>query len=216
LRVQHEPQATAIAELISAVVGCTVETATSVVENICLNVGLFDQEQAWARFRNSSHYELTTAGLTGAQATRLLAATEFGKRVFLASPGKIRINNPESIYALLKYDLAHATTEKLVVIVLTTKYDVISIKTVSQGSVDECIVTPQQVFKAVISANGASCVIAHNHPSGNPDPSPQDVELTKRMLDAAKVMHLPVLDHIVVGANTFYSFRQEKADLWNK
>ena len=96
--------------------------------------------------------------------------------------------------------------EKFRILLLDTKHKVIGIHTVSIGSLTVSIVHPREVYKAAILANAAAIIGIHNHPSGNPDPSPEDHALTKRLAEAGNILGITLLDHVVIGQNTHYSF----------
>jgi len=91
---------------------------------------------------------------------------------------------------------------------LSTKYHVIAYHEVSRGSLDATLVHPREVFKAALLANAAAIVVAHNHPSGDPTPSPEDAKLTARLVSAGTLLGIPVLDHVVIGTASHFSFRE--------
>lgn len=98
--------------------------------------------------------------------------------------------------------------EHLVVIMLDTRNRVIGINEVSIGTLNSALATPREVFKPAILSNAASIILAHNHPSGDPTPSPEDVRVTRTMVDAGKLLDIEVLDHIVVGDGRFVSLKE--------
>ena len=91
---------------------------------------------------------------------------------------------------------------------LTTKHRVIAYHEVSRGILDSTLVHPREVFRAAILANAAGIVAGHNHPSGDPTPSPDDIALTRRLAAAGEVLGVPLLDHIIVGDGRYYSFKE--------
>jgi DNA repair protein RadC len=96
--------------------------------------------------------------------------------------------------------------EKFIVLLLDAKHRVIGVNTVSIGSLTASIVHPREVFKPVIAGNAAAIILAHNHPSGDSAPSPEDVELTKRLREAGELLGIRVLDHVILGEGSHYSF----------
>lgn len=94
------------------------------------------------------------------------------------------------------------------ILCLTTKYRVIAFHEVSRGILDSTLVHPREVFKAALLANAAAIVAGHNHPSGDPSPSPDDVALTRRLASAGDIIGVPLLDHTIVGDGRYYSFRE--------
>src|SRR5262245_31780188 len=99
-----------------------------------------------------------------------------------------------------------ADREKFLVVLLDAKHRAIGVNTVSIGSLTAAIVTGREVFKAVVAGNAAALLLAHNHPSGDPAPSAEDVDLTKRLRDAGELLGIRVLDHVILGCGTHYSF----------
>ena len=124
-----------------------------------------------------------------------------------------RLRNSADCERLIRTYLAGVDREHFVVILVNRKNEVIGINTVSVGSLIGSVVSPREVFKPAILANAAALIAAHNHPSGDPKPSPEDRALTARLHDAGKLLDIPVLDHIVIGdGNTaYFSFADNQA-----
>ena len=118
------------------------------------------------------------------------------------------MNRPAAVASVLMSILQDEAIEVLGVLCLTTKHRIICWHEVSRGSLDSTVAHPREIFKAAILANAAAVIVAHNHPSGDPTPSPDDVELTQRLAAAGALMGVEVLDHIVIGDESFVSFRQ--------
>lgn len=116
--------------------------------------------------------------------------------VLLARP---QFEGPEDIAAVLFDYLEHADREHFVVVMLDAQNGLIGVHTASVGTLTAALVSPREVFKAAILANAASIVVAHNHPSGDPEPSPEDIHVTEVLRRAGTVLEVEVLDHIVVG-----------------
>lgn len=98
--------------------------------------------------------------------------------------------------------------EVFAVLCLTTKHSVIAYCEVSRGTLDSTLVHPREVFKPALLANAGAIIVAHNHPSGDPSPSPDDITLTTRLTAAGETLGVPVLDHIIVGEGRYFSFRE--------
>jgi len=109
------------------------------------------------------------------------------------------IEGPEHVAQVLSRYLEHADREHFVALMLDAKNRIIGIHTVSVGSLFAALVSPREVFKAAILANAASVVVAHNHPSGDVTPSPEDIQVTKTLSEAGKLLDIEVLDHVIVG-----------------
>lgn len=102
--------------------------------------------------------------------------------------------------------LKGADREHFVVIMLNTKYEIIGINTVSIGTLDASLVHPREVFKPAILTNAAAIILAHNHPSGHPEPSEDDIKVTRKLKEAGEILGIDVLDHIIIGGpNNWYS-----------
>lgn len=112
---------------------------------------------------------------------------------------KTGIEGPEHVAQVLSRYLEHADREHFVALMLDAKNKIIGIHTVSVGSLFVAIVSPREVFKAAILANAASVIVAHNHPSGDVTPSPEDIQVTRTLHQAGKLLDIEVLDHVIVG-----------------
>jgi len=101
-------------------------------------------------------------------------------------------------------DLRNSDRERVLALPITVKNEVIGVAEVSVGTVDASLVQPSQVFKPALLANAGGVIVAHNHPSGDPEPSPQDLDVTRRLIDAGVMLGVPLIDHIVLGEGTSY------------
>ena len=104
--------------------------------------------------------------------------------------------------------LADEPAEVFAILCLTTKHRLIAFHEVSPGILDSTLVHPREVFKAALLANAAAIVAGHNHPSGDPTPSPDDIVLTRRLAAAGEILGVPLLDHVIVGEGRYYSFKE--------
>lgn len=111
------------------------------------------------------------------------------------------LRTPEDAMRLVRNRIAEEPTEHFIVIPMNTRNRVISIETISLGSLNGSLVHPREVFRIAIAANAAGIILAHNHPSGDPTPSREDLELTRRLKEAGKVIGIEVLDHVITGPN---------------
>lgn len=119
------------------------------------------------------------------------------------------VKSPEDGYELLKLFLADKDREHFVVVSLDTKNQPVSINVCHIGSLNASIVHPREVMKSAILSNAASIIVGHNHPSGQVEPSSEDIEVTKRLVEAGKIIGIDVLDHIIVGDERFLSFKEK-------
>ncbi len=161
-----------------------------------------------ARLSDMGVAELEDAGFTSAAAQRVRAAFELARRARLARSPPAAMASPEDAYACVGPLLDDPAHEHFVVAVLDVRNRPRSVMRVAMGSVDRCAVDPRDVFAPAIRERGSAVVVAHNHPSGDPTPSFEDIALTQRLARAGEVIGMPVLDHIIVGSGPFV--RQNK------
>lgn len=119
------------------------------------------------------------------------------------------IRSPEDGYKLMKHFLGDLDREAFIVISLDTKNQPVSINICHVGSLNASIVHPREVMKSAILSNAASIMLGHNHPSGNSSPSKEDVEVTKRLAEAGKIVGIELLDHIIVGDDEYVSLKEK-------
>ena len=149
-------------------------------------------------------------GIGDAKAAQIKAAIEFGNRLALfTEDARPSIGGPRDVANLLMPDLRYQKKEHLKSLLLDTKNKVLAIKTVSVGDLSSSIVHPREVFKDAVVASAASVIVAHNHPSGDPTPSAEDVAVTKRLMGAGEILGIDLLDHIVVGDGAFVSLKEK-------
>jgi len=117
------------------------------------------------------------------------------------------IREPKDVAHLLQTEMALLDQEQLRVLVLNTKNQVLAIPTISSGTVNQSQVRPAEVFRPAIRANAPSIIIVHNHPSGDPTPSKEDVSVTRDLVSAGRLLDVDVLDHIVIGMGRFVSLK---------
>ncbi|KAA0808411.1 DNA repair protein RadC [Bacillus licheniformis] len=119
------------------------------------------------------------------------------------------VRSPEDGYQLMKLFLADKDREHFIVAPLNTKNQPVSINVCHIGSLNASIVHPREVMKSAILSNAASIIVGHNHPSGLPEPSKEDIEVTRRLAEAGKIIGIDVLDHIIVGDESFISLKEK-------
>jgi len=118
------------------------------------------------------------------------------------------MNTPRESASVVMAVLRDEPGEVFAIICLSTKHRVIAYHEVSRGTLDATLVHPREVFKAALLANAAAIILTHNHPSGDPSPSADDVQLTRRLVDAGALLGVDVLDHIIVGDGRYHSFKE--------
>jgi DNA repair protein RadC len=155
-------------------------------------------------------------GIGPAKATSILAAIELGKRVFQFRPlDSIPIDNPMVAAAALSQDLMWQTQEHFAVLLLDVKNRLIGTQVITIGTATETLASPREIFREVIRQGATRAIIAHNHPSGNLEPSKEDIELTRQLLAGAQLLGIPLLDHIILGNGNHQSLR-EITNLWDE
>ena len=139
-------------------------------------------------------------GLSEAKACQLLAGLELGRRfVSLAPDERVVINSPQDVANLVMVEMAALDQEHLKVLLLNTKNEVLSIQEIYIGNVNSSVVRPAEVIRPAVRDNAPSVIIVHNHPSGDPTPSKEDVSVTRESVAAGELLGVEVLDHLVVG-----------------
>jgi DNA repair protein RadC len=153
-------------------------------------------------------------GVGPAKATTILAAIELGKRAFQLRPNqKAVIDSPNAAAAAFSHDLMWQTQERFAVLMLDTKNCLISAKVITIGTATETLAHPREIFREVIRQGATKLIIAHNHPSGNTEPSQEDLRLTEQLLQASQFLDIPLLDHLILGNGDYISLRKTTG-LW--
>ncbi|WP_218081145.1 RadC family protein [Anthocerotibacter panamensis] len=160
---------------------------------------------------------MAISGVGPAKAATVGAALELGRRVYISRPhDRPIIENPETAHALLQAELGYALQEKFAVLLLDVKNRVLANHIISMGTVDETLAHPRDIFREAIRRNAARVVVAHNHPSGDCTPSPEDLSLTRQILQAGTLLRIPVLDHLVIAGSNFTSLHRKATYLWQE
>ena len=149
------------------------------------------------------------SGIGAARAAQVLAAIELGRRT-LARGGEVRpqLSSPRAVAEFLLPQFGNRPVEQFGVLLLDTKHRVLRASVLSIGTLDASIVHPREVFREAAAAGAAAIVLFHNHPSGDPEPSEDDVRLTERLMAAGVLMGIDVIDHVVLADVKYYSFRE--------
>jgi len=200
------PQALTNAELIAILlrVGVTGENAVQVGQRLLQQFGgLGGLHRAPIEELIDQH------GIGEAKAAQIKAAIELGRRLTLESPEeRPTINSPADAAALVQYEMSALEQEHLRVLLMDTRNHVLDISEIYRGSVNTSQVRVGEVFKAAIRRNATAIIIIHNHPSGDPTPSPDDVAVTRAFVQAGKLVDVDVLDHLIIGRGRFTSMKE--------
>ncbi|WP_420643796.1 RadC family protein [Candidatus Leptofilum sp.] len=154
--------------------------------------------------------ELTEVkGVGPAKAVEIKAALEIGRRLLTIAPQeKPRITSPADAANLLMSEMSFLEKEHLRLVLLDTRNRVLATPTIYIGSLNTSVIRAGELFRAAIKENAAAFIVAHNHPSGDPSPSPEDVAVTRQLVQAGSLLNIDVLDHIVIGHNRFVSMKE--------
>jgi DNA repair protein RadC len=148
-------------------------------------------------------------GIGLAKAAQIKAAVELGRRLNVAAPEeRPAISSPADAAGLVQYEMSALEQEELRVILLDTRNRVLKMETVYRGSLNSSQIRVGEMFKQAIRTNAAAMIAVHNHPSGDPTPSPDDVAVTRALIQAGKLLDIEVLDHLVIGAGRFVSLKE--------
>lgn len=151
---------------------------------------------------------LCVDGIGKTKASMIMAAVELGKRISVAPrPETFSIESSEDVAGLFMEELRHVKKEHFKSVLVNSKGDIISIDDVSVGELSSTVVHPREVFSMAIRKSAAAIILVHNHPSGDPRPSEEDVKTTARLIESGRLLGINVLDHIIIGDGMFSSMR---------
>nr|WP_152614651.1 DNA repair protein RadC [Jeotgalibacillus alimentarius] len=161
--------------------------------------------------KEASYDELTSIkGIGDAKAVQVLAAVEVGRRIAnITFEDRFTIRSPEDGASFLMDELRFLTQEHFVALYLNTKNQIIHQQTIFIGSLNSSIVHPREVFKEAFKRSAASIICAHNHPSGDPAPSKEDIDVTRRLVECGKMIGIEVLDHLIIGEKKYVSLKEK-------
>jgi DNA repair protein RadC len=200
------PQALTNAELIAILlrVGVKGESAVDIGQRLLKKFGgLSGLHRAQFKELVNQH------GIGDAKASQIKAAIELGRRLTLESPEeRPTINSPADAAALVQYEMSALEQEHLRVMLLDRRNRVLETVEVYKGSVNSSQVRVGEIFKEAIRKNASAVIVIHNHPSGDPTPSPDDVAVTRAIVQAGKLLDLEVLDHMVIGHGRWVSLKE--------
>ncbi|WP_371368575.1 hypothetical protein SRRS_21030 [Sporomusa rhizae] len=164
-----------------------------------------------AALGNISPQELSkTSGIGLVKAVTVLAGIELGFRLSRKEPEERPvIKSPSDAACLMMAELRYQTKEHFIALLLSTKNHVIARAMVSVGSLNASIVHPRELFREAICYSAAAVILVHNHPSGDPTPSQEDISLTKQLVEAGNILNISVLDHVIIGDGKYVSFKEK-------
>ncbi len=147
-------------------------------------------------------------GIGKAKACQIIALFEFEKR-YKSSKAKQNIKCARDVFNYLKPKIGHKNQELFVILLLDSKNNILRDEVISIGTLTSSLIHPREVFKPAIKESANSIIVAHNHPSGDPTPSKEDIKITKLLEKASLIINIGLLDHIIVGKESYYSFKEK-------
>ena len=203
------PQSLTDAELVAIL----LRTGTKGKSVISIAQGLIEENRNLAVVASKSLGELIkTPGIGKDKAVTLLAAFEVSKRVMSQSKwfSEKKVSSPKDIADIFIPLLKDELKEKFMLVCLNSANKIIKYETISIGTLNSSVVHAREIFKAAIENSSASIILIHNHPSGNPEPSNEDISVTKKLVETGKVLDIPVYDHLIIAGNTYTSFVEKR------
>lgn len=196
------------AELLAVLIGSgnTKDSALDIAKNILDSVNQNLTELS----RQTVNELMRTNGIGEARAVMIVAAMELGNRK-RSQDAMVRekISGSRDVFELFHPELAEANYEEFRILLLNRANRIIRKMSVSEGGISGTVADPKKIFKMGLEFNASSIILCHNHPSGNIQPSEADIKLTRKMKEAGALLDLPVLDHLIIGGNSYYSFADE-------
>lgn len=209
--IRRGPGALSDAEVVAILLGSgsAGETAVDQAKRI-LAAGEKEYGSGLKLLAESSVEELIgVRGLGPAKAARIKAAVELGRRLGAGiEEPLVSVRNAMDVYRLVKGDMESLDREHFCILMLNARNQVLRREVVSIGCLDSAIVHPREIFKNCIKRSAASVILVHNHPSGDPTPSAEDLEITRRLSEGGKLLGITVLDHVIIGKGRYSSFRE--------
>ncbi len=162
-----------------------------------------------AGLHEANYAELVASrGIGDAKAAQIKAAIELGRRLAAEKPEQRHlIQSPEQAAELLRYEMSALDQEHLRVLLLDTRNQLLRIVEVYHGSLNTSLIRISEVFRDAVRDNAAAIIVVHNHPSGDPSPSPEDIAVTRAIVEAGKLLDIEVLDHLIIGQGRFISLK---------
>lgn len=203
----YGPQALSTAELLAII----LRTGTNRESVLSLASRLLSQHQGLAGLARVSFAELCQErGLGEAKAAQLKAALELGRRLSSSQPeARAVVRSPADVANLLSAEMGLLEQEHLRVVLLNTRNEVLGIPEVYKGSVNTSLVRVGEIFREAVRRNCPAVVVVHNHPSGDPTPSADDLSMTRQMVEAGRLLDIEVLDHLIIGHGRYVSLKEQ-------
>ena len=164
---------------------------------------------------NSSYNSIAKVkGIGNVKAVTLLASLELGKRVFIDNRDIIYIRNSDDVYNYVRYEMENSLQEMFMILCLDIRKKIILSKILFKGTVDSSNIYARDIFREAVKCNASCIILVHNHPAGSVKPSKEDVYLTNNLIRIGKILGVRVIDHLIIGNNSYYSFLEDYKDLF--
>lgn len=206
--IQSGAGALSNAELLAILIGTgTREMSAVMLANRILSM----EEEGIAYLAGCLPEELTLIpGMGMAKSCQIIAAIELGKRIATKPKRKkINIKSPGEVASLFLEEMRYLKKEYFKVLLLNTKNEIIMIETISVGNLNSSVVHPREVFCTAIKKSACSIIAVHNHPSGNPEPSRSDVDITQRLAESGELLGIKLIDHLIIGDGNYVSLKEK-------
>jgi DNA repair protein RadC len=206
------PEALNNAELIAILLRVGMKGASAVQ----IGQNLLNRFEGLGGIQRVSFAELCEVdGIGRAKAAQIKAAIELGRRLSIISPQeRVIITSPQDVADQVQYKMARLEQEELWILLLDSRNHHLRTVQLYKASLNSSSVRPAEIFRDAIRHNAANIIVVHNHPSGDPSPSPEDIHLTRVLIEAGKMLELEVLDHIIIGINGIASIKSLNPSLW--
>ncbi len=206
------PEALTDAELLAIIIRTGTKDENSVMIGRKV-LDLTDRKPGLLGLHHISLSELMTIrGIGEVKAIKIKCISELSKRLSKASAElNLQIDRPQTVANYYMEELRHVETEHILLVMLDNKNRIINDCIISQGTVNSSLLSPREIFLLALQNKAVYILLLHNHPSGDPTPSKQDIHITKRIMDVSKLIGIPLIDHIIIGDNKYMSFKE--ADL---
>lgn len=200
--LKHGPEALSDAELFAIL----LRTGTKGENAIDMSNRLISEHGLDKLFECSLKELQQIKGIGPAKAMQLLAMAELGKRYAGAKNPIKKITHAKDVFDLFHEKLKNEKQENFIILMLNNKHHIIGEQLISKGTLDAALIEPREVFRAAIKSAAARVVLIHNHPSGDPNPSGEDIEITKKLIEVGKTINIPVLDHVIIGTDRYWNW----------
>jgi len=209
--IRYGPQELSKAELIGLIIqtgsqeASAVELGRKVVSTYENNLSAFFDTPIQEIAHNKA-----LKGIGVAKACQIQAAIELGRRVQNKQPKLVKIKTPKDVASYMMDKMAYLKQEHFIILILDSKNQIRKEATITIGTINASLVHPREVFAKAIQEHAVSIILLHNHPSGDPTPSQEDINVTHRLVKVGELVGISVLDHIIIGARNFMSLKEEK------